>query len=201
MVGGHYQGFSAEAVYTEEHGAVNLQTAVNDASAPRPLRPYFRQHDVVVDGEIHLGAGRSFPRFISDQGAQGRCRGRQAVDLRRLHACRLGQPEHAGSVRRRCRRIPADGFCNLARQQCLYRRQASAILLVRRQIRAGLGPERHRSVLSREPETPTLPTARPASRAAPARRIAAVTSTKCPFLQTTSLPSISTSTPASPTPR
>jgi hypothetical protein len=42
MVGGHYQGFSAEAVYTEEHGAVNLQTAVNDASAPRPLRPIFQ---------------------------------------------------------------------------------------------------------------------------------------------------------------
>jgi predicted porin len=30
MFGGHYGGFSAEAVWTKEHGAVNLQTAVND---------------------------------------------------------------------------------------------------------------------------------------------------------------------------
>jgi predicted porin len=30
-VGGFYKGFSIDAVYTKEHGAVNLQTAVNDA--------------------------------------------------------------------------------------------------------------------------------------------------------------------------
>ena len=30
FVGGSYAGFSAEAVYTREHGAVNLQTSVND---------------------------------------------------------------------------------------------------------------------------------------------------------------------------
>jgi predicted porin len=30
MFGGHVGGFSAEAVWTKEHGAVNLQTAVND---------------------------------------------------------------------------------------------------------------------------------------------------------------------------
>jgi len=30
VFGGHYAGFSAEAVWTKEHGAVNLQTAVND---------------------------------------------------------------------------------------------------------------------------------------------------------------------------
>lgn len=37
MVGGHYNGFSAEAVYAKEHGAVNLQTAVNDAVGSQTL--------------------------------------------------------------------------------------------------------------------------------------------------------------------
>jgi predicted porin len=36
-VGGFYGGFSAEAVYTKEHGAVNLQTAVNDAFGSQTL--------------------------------------------------------------------------------------------------------------------------------------------------------------------
>jgi predicted porin len=31
MIGGHYGGFSAEALYEKEHGAVNLQSSVNDA--------------------------------------------------------------------------------------------------------------------------------------------------------------------------
>jgi predicted porin len=37
FVGGAYGGFSAEAVYTKEHGAVNLQTAVNDVFGSQTL--------------------------------------------------------------------------------------------------------------------------------------------------------------------
>ena len=37
FVGGGYGGFSAEAVYTKEHGAVNLQTAVNDVFGSQTL--------------------------------------------------------------------------------------------------------------------------------------------------------------------
>jgi predicted porin len=37
FIGGHYGGFSAEAVYTKEHGAVNLQTAVNDPVGTQTL--------------------------------------------------------------------------------------------------------------------------------------------------------------------
>jgi predicted porin len=36
-IGGAYRGFSAQAVYTKEHGAVNLQTAVNDAFGSQTL--------------------------------------------------------------------------------------------------------------------------------------------------------------------
>jgi predicted porin len=36
-VGGFYNGFSAQAVYTKEHGAVNLQTAVNDVFGSQTL--------------------------------------------------------------------------------------------------------------------------------------------------------------------
>jgi predicted porin len=37
MAGGHYGGFSAEVNYTKEHGAVNLQTAVNDTVGSQTL--------------------------------------------------------------------------------------------------------------------------------------------------------------------
>ncbi|SDM89607.1 porin [Afipia sp. GAS231] len=37
MVGGHYGGFSAQVNYTKEHGAVNLQSAVNDAVGSQTL--------------------------------------------------------------------------------------------------------------------------------------------------------------------
>src|SRR5580692_5398733 len=37
FVGGFYGGFSAEAVYTKEHGAVNLQTSVNDTLGGQTL--------------------------------------------------------------------------------------------------------------------------------------------------------------------
>jgi len=37
FVGGNYRGFSAEAVFTKEHGAVNLQTSVNDAVGSQTL--------------------------------------------------------------------------------------------------------------------------------------------------------------------
>jgi predicted porin len=36
-VGGSYQGFSLDGVYTKEHGAVNLQTAVNDTAGGQTL--------------------------------------------------------------------------------------------------------------------------------------------------------------------
>jgi predicted porin len=36
-LGGAYRGFSAQAVYTKEHGAVNLQTAVNDPAGSQTL--------------------------------------------------------------------------------------------------------------------------------------------------------------------
>ena len=37
FVGGSYRGFSAEAIFTKEHGAVNLQTAVNDVFGSQTL--------------------------------------------------------------------------------------------------------------------------------------------------------------------
>ena len=37
MAGGHYGGFSAQVTYTREHGAVNLQTAVNDTLGSQTL--------------------------------------------------------------------------------------------------------------------------------------------------------------------
>lgn len=37
FIGGDYRGFSAEAIYTKEHGAVNLQTSVNDVFGSQTL--------------------------------------------------------------------------------------------------------------------------------------------------------------------
>ncbi len=54
-VGGFYKGFSAEAVYTKEHGAVNLQTSVNDTfGSQNSRRQHFGQHGVVAPGQIYL---------------------------------------------------------------------------------------------------------------------------------------------------
>ena len=55
LVGGRYQGFSIDGTYMKEHGAVNLQSAVNDTvGSQNSRRQHIGQYGMVHYGQVHL---------------------------------------------------------------------------------------------------------------------------------------------------
>ena len=48
MIGSFYGGFSAEALFEKEHGAVNLQSSVNDAFGSQTLAANIADNTAVV---------------------------------------------------------------------------------------------------------------------------------------------------------